>query len=905
LDKRAGQIEVLFAGGRTDIDSSRGARAIPISEFQFRASKAVTMNPMKNHFSRRRFMKRAALFTGAAASLPLLPSFAADTTAPATSSATKPTLAPPGPSVLTLDASARPSTPQTAGFHMGTATAPGGHVLTVDSRSLLRDGQPWVPISGEFHFSRCPDSEWRDELLKVKAGGVSIVASYIFWIHHEEVEGTWDWTGQRDLRKFLETCKDVGLNVLLRIGPWCHGEVRNGGFPDWLQKMGDDKVFALRRDSPGYFSYVTKLYGQIGQQTQGLLWKDGGPVIAVQLENEFAGPTEHLMTLKQIARDAGLDVPLYTCTGWGSGGAAPYGEMVPLSGSYAEGFWDRTLDRMPGGYLNSFRFSGSRRGNAAAMGALGGVLGGGPAGAPATTAPARASAGAYPFFTCELGAGMMPSYHRRVFIYPEDAESIGLVKLGSGVNLLGFYMYHGGQNPEGKLTYLNETQASGYWNDLPVKNYDFQAPIGELGQEREHYHWLRLLGLFMQDFGAGLGGMTSRSPSARGPLNWAVRSNGVSGYIFVSHYQRLSTQPDRQNVQFRIKLADGEITVPSEPVDIPYNSRFLWPINLDLGGVNLIYASAQPICQVKDQNTRYTVFKQTAGISAEFVFDETTTPVDSSTGSTSIEPSRIHVRNVRPGLDAAVRLHGNDGTNHVIILLDEATSLDLWKGEWQGQERLFLTHANLLIDGSTLRLRSEKPEDCSIGILPAPASLTDGNADVPASDDGLFRRFSPKVAPVTRLQPAIEQVQPAGPPRAIPIAPSVPSRRQGMAMQPEDADFAQAAVWRVKLPAGTDAGRDLRLRVRYTGDVIRAYLGDHLVDDDFYNARPFEISLRRCGPAVYQEGLVLKILPLREDAPIYLTDRSKLKFSDSRTAVTLDGVDVIETREVRLEARLA
>ena len=226
---------------------------------------------------------------------------------------------------------------------MGTATAPGGHTLTLDSRSLLRDGRPWVLISGEFHFSRCPESEWRDELLKMKAGGVSVVASYIFWIHHEEVEGAWDWTGQRNLRKFLETCQEVGLNVLLRIGPWCHGEVRNGGFPNWLQKMGDDKVFELRRDNPGYLGYVTKLYGQIGQQTKGLLWKDGGPVIAIQLENEYSGPTQHLMTLKQIARDAGMDVPLYTCTGWGSGGAAPFGEIVPFSGSYVDGFWDRSL----------------------------------------------------------------------------------------------------------------------------------------------------------------------------------------------------------------------------------------------------------------------------------------------------------------------------------------------------------------------------------------------------------------------------------------------------------------------------------------------------------------------------------------------------------------------------------
>jgi hypothetical protein len=846
---------------------------------------------MKNLFSRRQFMKRSALFVGAGMSFPLLRTFAADTNAPAAPSATTPIPAPPAADMLTLDASARPPAAESAGFKMGTATAPGGHSLTLDSHSLLRDGKPWVLISGEFHFSRCPESEWRDELLKMKAGGVSVVATYIFWIHHEEVEGTWDWTGQRNLRKFLETCQAVGLNALLRIGPWCHGEVRNGGFPNWLQKMGDDKAFELRRDNPGYLGYVTKLYAKIAQQMKGLMWKDGGPVIAIQLENEYSGPAQHLMTLKQIACGvAGMDVPLYTCTGWGSGGAAPFGELVPFSGAYVDGFWDRSL--AGGGYGGVLRFSGSRRGNAAAMGMLGGD--------PAATNAAPARAGVYPSFTCELGAGMMASYHRRVFIYPEDTESLALVKLGSGVNLLGFYMYHGGENPEGKLTNLNETQATNYWNDLPVKNYDFQAPIGQYGQEREHYHFLRQLGLFLQDFGPGLSGMTSRTPNGRGSLNWAARSNGDSGYLFVSHYQHLSPQPSRENVQFQIKFASGDVTVPSAPVTVPYNSRFIWPLNLDLGGVKLIYASAQPICQINDRNTRYTVFKQTAAIPVEFVFDAATATVDSAAGKITKENSQINVRNVQTGLGAAIHVHGKDGKKHVIILLDEATSLNLWKGEWQGLERLFVTRATLLLDGSNLRLRSDKPGDFSIAIFPAPASVKDGHGKLAAQDDGLFRRFSQGVAPMATLQAVVEQMQPAGPARTIPIAPSVASRKQGMAMQPEDADFAQAAVWRVKLPAGVDSSRDLRLRVRYTGDVLRAYHGEKLLDDDFYSARPFEIGLRRYGPAVYQDGLVLKILPLREDAPIYITDRSQLKFDDNHTALSLDRVEVVETREVQL-----
>jgi hypothetical protein len=463
-------------------------------------------------------------------------------------------------------------------------------------------------------------------------------------------------------------------------------------------------------------------------------------------------------------------------------------------------------------------------------------------------------------------------------------------------------MYHGGENPDGKLTNLNETQATNYWNDLPVKNYDFQAPIGEYGQEREHYHFLRLLGLFMKDFGPGLSGMSSRTPNGRGSLNWAARSDGDSGYLFVSHYQYLSSQPNRENVQFQVKFADGDVTVPSGPVTIPYNSRFLWPLNMDLGGVKLVCASAQPVARVNDGTTRYTVFKQTAGIPVEFVFDGATATVEASTGKMTNENSRIHVRNVQPGSGAAIRLRGKDGKSHVIILLDEAAAQGFWKGEWQGQERLFLTRATLLLDGSTLRLRAESPEDLSVGILPARSSLTDGRGNVPAKDDGLFRRFSPRIAPVALLQTVLEKVQSAGPARAIPIAPSVPARRQGMAMQPEDADFAQAAVWRVKLPAGVDAGRDLRLRVRYTGDVIRAYHGDQLLTDDFYSSRPLEIGLRRYGPAVYQDGVTLKILPLRRDAPIYLPVNSNLKFDDTHTALTLDGVDVIETHEVRLVA---
>ena len=146
-------------------------------------------------------------------------------------------------------------------------------------------------------------------------------------------------------------------------------------------------------------------------------------------------------------------------------------------------------------------------------------------------------------------------------------------------------------------------------------------------------------------------------------------------------------------------------------------------------------------------------------------------------------------------------------------------------------------------------------------------------------------------------------MQPAGPARVVPIAGAASGFRQGVAQQPEDADFVHAAVWRVKFPPGMDHHRNLRLRVNYTGDVLRVYQGEKLLADDFYAARSLEVGLYRFGPSVYQDGLLLKILPLRQDAPVYLTDRSQLKFDvRTQTALSLGAVEVIETTEVRLQA---
>ena len=127
-----------------------------------------------------------------------------------------------------------------------------GMNIAYDNTSLIKDGKRWFPIMGEIHYSRYPDSDWKRELLKMKAGGVDLVSSYVIWIHHEEIEGEWDFSDWRNLRGFVGAVKDAGLAMILRIGPWVHAEVRNGGFPDWLLQKCPN---ARTNDEP-YFKEV-------------------------------------------------------------------------------------------------------------------------------------------------------------------------------------------------------------------------------------------------------------------------------------------------------------------------------------------------------------------------------------------------------------------------------------------------------------------------------------------------------------------------------------------------------------------------------------------------------------------------------------------------------------------------
>ena len=123
-------------------------------------------------------------------------------------------------------------------LHIG-PSCPSGPVWGCTDRYMTMDGDPVMPVMAEFHFSRYPAEAWDEELAKIKAGGVDVISTYLFWNHHEEEEGVFDFSGRRDIRRFVELCAKHDLYVWLRIGPWCHGEARNGGFPDWLRDVFD------------------------------------------------------------------------------------------------------------------------------------------------------------------------------------------------------------------------------------------------------------------------------------------------------------------------------------------------------------------------------------------------------------------------------------------------------------------------------------------------------------------------------------------------------------------------------------------------------------------------------------------------------------------------------------------
>ena len=475
-----------------------------------------------------------------------------------------------------------------------------GNLWQVDNLSFLKNGKRFLPVMGEFHFSRYEPEDWEEELLKMKAGGVSIVATYVFWIHHEEKKGEWDFTGCRNLRGFLEACKKADMPVWLRIGPWAHGECRNGGFPDWLAQ---DKTMQVRTNDPAYLKLVEAFYQKVGEQAAGMMGKDGGPILGIQLENEYGhcgGPSDreegmaHMRTLKKLALEAGFDVPYYTATGWG-GAYVVDKETLPVLGGYVDAPWAEHVEQMPASA--NFVFSAYKQDEN-----IGSDLKR-KDGAGFTFDPSIS-----PYLTAELGGGLQVTSHRRTWPSPRDIEAQSICMLGGGANLLGYYMYHGGINPDGKYSTLQESRATGYNNDLPVKSYDFQTCIRESGEINTSFGKLKKLHLLLEDFGESLAGTRTffaekqpESPDDLHTLRVTARLNPETGagFLFVNNHQRHRKMEDHQAAS--VCLQFGEHQKKIDHLNLPDGACGVIPFDFPFGERKLETTNAFLLCRLGER----------------------------------------------------------------------------------------------------------------------------------------------------------------------------------------------------------------------------------------------------------------------------------------------------------------
>lgn len=815
------------------------------------------------------------------------------------------------PQPLVIDASTPTPAPGSANYTYDPADAlsPDGHLLGLNSQYLTLDGKPWLPVMGEMHYSRVPEAEWETEILKMKSAGVQIIAAYIIWIHHEEVEGQWDWSGNKDLRHFVELCAKHGMYVVPRIGPWSHAEVRNGGFPDWLLT----KTTQQRSNDPAYLHYVNLYFKQIVQQLKGLMWSQGGPVIAIQLENEYNKRcalcgTEHILRLKQMARDAGLRVPFYTETSW-DGAAIPAGAVLPVDGGYPDAPWDASIEKLPPNGVYAFRFG---RGGAGNMGAVGGQV---------ATANADNTGRSTPWITAEMGGGMQVTYHRRPIVSADDIAAMMPVMLGSGVNLYGSYMFHGGENPDGKLTTLQESLATHYDNDLPQKSYDFQAPIGEFGDERESLLKLKTWNYFLNDFGPILASMQPHRPNIvpSGPSDLSVpriaaRTNGSSGFLFVNNHVREYAMPDRPNFQVTIKLpGDKSVTLPSKPVTLPADAYFVWPFNMDLGGLHLRYATAQPLAILGTKDAPVYVFFDPFGWSheTEFVIDDapglrlTLNAEPDGLNRVERHDGAIWITNLDPNPHKPpLRFTLSNGKTVAIRLFTDYGAETSWKIETGCETHLLWTlQQPVFVDGNTAVLQHLGDKFFSVLLIPNDVRLIPPDHYVHMSYTNGFYSTPPVASPQPKELSA-KQVRAADSPAPLPADFKSSSRPRVVAAAPTEADWSRAASYSIPLPKSAIADTPTEqhfLRITYTGDIARISANGHLLDDNFADGRSWLIGLARFAPQLTQSGgkLDLSIYPLRKDAPIFFEPGHEPK-PDAPPAA-LQSVELLTQYTLRLK----
>jgi beta-galactosidase len=315
--------------------------------------------------------------------------------------------------------------------------------FTIQGGQFLLDGKPLQILSGEMHYARIPRAYWRDRMEMAKAMGLNTIATYVFWNVHEPQPGVWDFSGNADLPEFLREAQQEHLHVILRAGPYSCAEWEFGGFPAWL--LADPKMeTALRSNDPAFMVPAERWIMKLGQEVARYQIGRGGPIIAVQMKNEygdFGSDQEYLKHLREIFLKAGFtDALLFTTnpTRGEKNGSIPgtYAAVNFGVGHAAQGL-DFLANMRPG----------------------------------------------QPLFAAEYWPGWFdhwgqPHQTRPIAPQVEDLETI----LGRGASL-NLYMFHGGTS-FGFMSGASWTN-NAYMPD--VTSYDYDAPLDEAGHPTPKY----------------------------------------------------------------------------------------------------------------------------------------------------------------------------------------------------------------------------------------------------------------------------------------------------------------------------------------------------------------------------------------------------------------------------------
>jgi len=196
------------------------------------------------------------------------------------------------------------------------AQAPTTHQLRANGDHFELDGKPFQIISGAIHSARVPRAYWRDRLRKARAMGLNTVETYVFWNVYEPSPGHFDFSGQNDLAEFIREAQQEGLFVILRPGPYACAEWDFGGYPAWLLR---EPGMEVRTSNPAFIAAASRWLHRLGQELAPLQSANGGPIIAVQVENEygsFGSDHGYMEQIHHLLVESGFDrAMLYTADG--------------------------------------------------------------------------------------------------------------------------------------------------------------------------------------------------------------------------------------------------------------------------------------------------------------------------------------------------------------------------------------------------------------------------------------------------------------------------------------------------------------------------------------------------------------------------------------------------------------